>query len=35
LKFWKIFEKKPGSGAGVGSAGSSAKAALSKHMTIR
>ena len=36
LKFWKIFEKKPGSGASVGSAGAAAaKAELSKQMTIR
>ncbi|KAK4672614.1 WD repeat-containing protein slp1 [Podospora pseudopauciseta] len=35
LKFWKVFEKKAGAGAGVGSSGSSAKAGLSKQMTIR
>ncbi|KAL2015707.1 hypothetical protein VTK56DRAFT_5008 [Thermocarpiscus australiensis] len=35
LKFWKVFEKKPGAGAGVGGAGSSGKAELSKQMTIR
>ncbi|KAK1754991.1 WD repeat-containing protein slp1 [Echria macrotheca] len=34
LKFWKIFEKKPGSGAGVG-VGASSKAEMSKQMTIR
>ncbi|KAL7943251.1 WD40-repeat-containing domain protein [Trichoderma barbatum] len=34
LKFWKIFEKKAGSAAGTGS-GSSAKADVVKHMTIR
>ncbi|KAK0631811.1 WD40-repeat-containing domain protein [Immersiella caudata] len=35
LKFWKVFEKKPGSGAGVGGVGASGKAELSKQMTIR
>ncbi|KAK3329435.1 WD repeat domain-containing protein [Apodospora peruviana] len=35
LKFWKIFEKKAGAGAGVGGAGSSGKAEMSKQMTIR
>jgi cell division cycle protein 20 (cofactor of APC complex) len=35
LKFWKIFEKKPGAGAGVGGVGASAKAEMSKQMTIR
>jgi len=33
LKFWKIFEKK--AGAGIGGAGSSAKAEMAKQMTIR
>ncbi|KAL2134151.1 hypothetical protein VTI74DRAFT_913 [Chaetomium olivicolor] len=35
LKFWKIFEKKPGAGAGVGGAASSGKAEMTKQMTIR
>jgi len=35
LKFWKIFEKKPGSSAGVSGAGAAGKAELSKQMTIR
>ncbi|KAK4193435.1 WD40-repeat-containing domain protein [Podospora australis] len=35
LKFWKIFEKKAGSGAGVGGVGSSGKAEMTKSMTIR
>ncbi|KAF5519277.1 WD repeat-containing protein slp1 [Colletotrichum aenigma] len=35
LKFWKVFEKKAGAGAGVGSSGSSAKADMVKQMTIR
>ncbi|CEJ89021.1 Putative Wd repeat-containing protein slp1 [[Torrubiella] hemipterigena] len=35
LKFWKIFEKKAGTTAGIGSSGSSAKADLVKQMTIR
>ncbi|KAK4129475.1 WD40 repeat-like protein [Parathielavia appendiculata] len=35
LKFWKIFEKKPGSGVGIGSAGAAAKADRPKMMTIR
>ncbi|SPQ18067.1 21ed6f1b-ec82-4f63-a0ed-14dcd37af4bb [Thermothielavioides terrestris] len=35
LKFWKIFEKKPGAGSGVGGAGASAKADMTKQMTIR
>jgi cell division cycle protein 20 (cofactor of APC complex) len=35
LKFWKIFEKKPGGGASIGGAGAVAKAEMSKHMTIR
>ncbi|KXX80454.1 WD repeat-containing protein slp1 [Madurella mycetomatis] len=35
LKFWKIFEKKAGASAGVGGAGASGKADLSKQMTIR
>lgn len=35
LKFWKLFEKKPGSGSAAGGAGSSSKAAMVKQMTIR
>jgi cell division cycle protein 20 (cofactor of APC complex) len=35
LKFWKIFEKKAGAGAGVAGAGASGKASLDKQMTIR
>ncbi|KAK4105748.1 WD40 repeat-like protein [Parathielavia hyrcaniae] len=35
LKFWKIFEKKAGSGVGIGSAGAAAKADRSNMMTIR
>ncbi|KAJ9131979.1 WD40 repeat-like protein [Pleurostoma richardsiae] len=35
LKFWKVFEKKAGAGAGVGTAGSSGKADMVKQMTIR
>ncbi|KAL6813465.1 WD40-repeat-containing domain protein [Trichoderma sp. SZMC 28013] len=35
LKFWKIFEKKAGAGAGVAGSGSSGKADAVKHMTIR
>ncbi|POS78815.1 cell division cycle 20, cofactor-APC complex [Diaporthe helianthi] len=34
LKFWKLFEKKPGV-TGLASAGSSSKAAMVKQMTIR
>ncbi|KAI0431585.1 WD40 repeat-like protein [Xylaria sp. FL1042] len=35
LKFWKIFEKKAGSAAGVGAGASSGKAQMAKQMTIR
>ncbi|KAI1333841.1 WD40 repeat-like protein [Xylariaceae sp. FL0016] len=35
LKFWKVFEKKAGAGAGVGASGSSGKAEMAKQMTIR
>ncbi|KAL0469027.1 WD-repeat-containing protein slp1 [Neurospora intermedia] len=35
LKFWKIFEKKAGSGAGISGAGTSSKATMAKQMTIR
>ncbi|KAF7525361.1 hypothetical protein G7054_g11108 [Neopestalotiopsis clavispora] len=35
LKFWKVFEKKAGASAGVGSSGSSSKAQMTKQMTIR
>ncbi|KAH6634275.1 WD40-repeat-containing domain protein [Chaetomium sp. MPI-SDFR-AT-0129] len=35
LKFWKIFEKKPGSGSSLTGVGSTAKATTPKHMTIR
>jgi cell division cycle protein 20 (cofactor of APC complex) len=35
LKFWKIFEKKPGATTGGGIGGSSGKADMSKQMTIR
>lgn len=35
LKFWKIFEKKAGSGSGIGASGSSGKAEMAKQMTIR
>ncbi|KAI2638483.1 WD40 repeat-like protein [Xylaria nigripes] len=35
LKFWKVFEKKAGSTAGVGASGSSSKAVMGKQMTIR
>ena len=35
LKFWKIFEKKPGAGIGAGAAGASGKADMTKQMTIR
>lgn len=35
LKFWKIFEKKAGTAAGMGGAGTSGKADLVKQMTIR
>ncbi|TGJ87559.1 hypothetical protein E0Z10_g1172 [Xylaria hypoxylon] len=35
LKFWKIFEKKAGSAAGVGAGASSGKAEMAKQMTIR
>ncbi|KAK3310207.1 WD40-repeat-containing domain protein [Chaetomium strumarium] len=35
LKFWKIFEKKAGAGAGIGGAGASGKATMTNQMTIR
>ena len=35
LKFWKVFEKKPGTGSGMGGIGLSSKATTPKHMTIR
>ncbi|ROW07788.1 hypothetical protein VMCG_03533 [Cytospora schulzeri] len=35
LKFWKLFEKKPGGSSAVAGAGSSSKAAMVKQMTIR
>ncbi|KAI0109266.1 WD40 repeat-like protein [Nemania sp. FL0031] len=35
LKFWNIFEKKPGSGAGISAGASSGKAEMAKQMTIR
>lgn len=35
LKFWKVFEKKPGSGNLIGAAGASAKASLTKTSSIR
>ncbi|KAF2233869.1 WD40 repeat-like protein [Viridothelium virens] len=35
LKFWKIFEKKPGSGSSVAGAASSSKGSIVKQMTIR
>ena len=35
LKFWKVFEKKAGAAGAVGGAGSSSKADMVKHMTIR
>ncbi|KAI1323215.1 WD40 repeat-like protein [Xylariaceae sp. FL0255] len=35
LKFWKIFEKKVGSAAGIGAGASSGKAETAKQMTIR
>ncbi len=35
LKFWKIFEKKAGTGVGASSGGSSAKRDMAKQMTIR
>jgi cell division cycle protein 20 (cofactor of APC complex) len=35
LKFWKVFEKKAGAGAGMGASGSSGKAEMAKQMTIR
>ncbi|KAI1119203.1 WD40 repeat-like protein [Nemania sp. NC0429] len=35
LKFWKIFEKKPGSTVGLGAGASSGKAEMAKQMTIR
>ncbi|KAG7126066.1 Cofilin like protein [Verticillium longisporum] len=35
LKFWKVFEKKAGSSSGVGATGTSAKAEMTKQMTIR
>jgi cell division cycle protein 20 (cofactor of APC complex) len=35
LKFWKIFEKKPGAGSGVAGVGASGKADMVKQMTIR
>jgi cell division cycle 20, cofactor of APC complex len=35
LKFWKIFEKKPGSSSVAGASGASGKADMVKQMTIR
>ncbi|RGP64076.1 cell division cycle cofactor-apc complex [Fusarium sporotrichioides] len=35
LKFWKIFEKKAGATASIGSSGASSKASMAKQMTIR
>ncbi len=35
LKFWKIFEKKPGSSSAAGASGASGKADMVKQMTIR
>ncbi|KAM7207709.1 WD repeat-containing protein slp1 [Naviculisporaceae sp. PSN 640] len=35
LKFWKIFEKKPGASATVSGVGASGKAEMGKQMTIR
>lgn len=35
LKFWKLFEKKPGGSSAGAGAGSSSKAAMVKQMTIR
>lgn len=35
LKFWKIFEKKPGSSSAMSAAGASGKADMVKQMTIR
>lgn len=35
LKFWKLFEKKPGATSALAGAGSSSKAAMVKQMTIR
>ncbi|KAI1165736.1 WD40 repeat-like protein [Nemania serpens] len=35
LKFWKIFEKKPGCTVGLGAGASSGKAEMAKQMTIR
>lgn len=35
LKFWKIFEKKPGSSTIAGGSSASEKATLSKTTTIR
>ncbi|KAM7206792.1 WD repeat-containing protein slp1 [Rhypophila sp. PSN 637] len=35
LKFWKIFEKKPGSSSTVSGVGASGKAEMGKQMTIR
>ncbi|KAH6656944.1 WD40-repeat-containing domain protein [Truncatella angustata] len=35
LKFWKVFEKKAGASAGVGTSGSTSKAQMTKQMTIR
>lgn len=35
LKFWKLFEKKPGASTVLSGAGASSKAAMVKQMTIR
>ena len=35
LKFWKVFEKKAGAASGLSGSGSSAKAEMTKQMTIR
>lgn len=35
LKFWKLFEKKPGGTSPLSGAGSSSKATMAKSMMIR